>query len=191
MHAQVPVSVHLFQVFPDLGYSVLSVTPFRPRPPPPLMFRPAGEWVPAAGREPLVPSWGQQRTRLRYTGLYHSRCWCSWRRAPWCISVHSHHTGTELHSSSRTSSLVERLWEKGGGFVYVHAVMMGRWTNKSMETKKCHNNFNFKSSLIPSVSAWMFSLEITFQNVGVVLYWGLYWVALWVVWSLNVKPTGV
>lgn len=114
MHAHAPVSVHLFQVtgiFDILNKAPRSHLDLRPIIPL-WSLRPAGEWLQAAGRERLLPSWGQQRTRPRYKGLYHSRCWCSWSRGLRRISVHSHHTGTGWHSSSRTSSLVKSLWEQ-------------------------------------------------------------------------------
>lgn len=74
--------------------------------------RPARHWAQAAGRVPLLPSWGQQWTQPRYTGPYHSRRWCSWSTGQWSISAHSHHTGREQHSSSHTSSLVVSLREQ-------------------------------------------------------------------------------
>lgn len=76
-------------------------------------FMAAGGWLLAAGKAPLLPSWGQQQIRPRYTGLYHSRCWCSWSRCPLRTSAHSDRTGRRWRSSSRTLSVVGRLWEKG------------------------------------------------------------------------------
>lgn len=61
----VPVSVYFYTSFPDnLSKHGSS-------------FMPAGERAQAADTELPSPSCGQRRARPRYTGLYHSRRWCS------------------------------------------------------------------------------------------------------------------
>lgn len=100
MHLWVYILIHLFQIISKHGSS----------------FTPAGKREQAADWELLPSSWGQRQTWPHYTGRYHSRHWCSWSRDLRRISVHSHHTGRERHSSSRTLSPVVNLQEERTGF---------------------------------------------------------------------------